>query len=331
MLNQAHKIEAKKNTIMSLRNLSPPLVTIAGVATMAGLPALDAILSTSASLSALKFINTVAFALNVGAVSVPGRLDGQQDDEMRRGELNPNKPNASGTSSGVYGRNRSRTVVDPSGWAFAIWGPIYLGETAFVATQLLSSHADAVIPGMAAPFAAANLFQSLWCASFRPSYLGDGINKYISAGMLAGTAYSLSMVLEAGNAAAAADPTFQSWMLTPIVMHFGWVSAATLVNLNGSLASDETASPRALTAVGHSSALIATALGVGVTVSMSAPVYGMTLAWALAACADGMRKRKHAHSENDEKILSTAAIVQQKLCLVGSLVCGATALYTALF
>ena len=54
---------------MSLRNLSPPLVTAAGVATMAGLPALD-VLSTSASLSALKFINTAAFALNVGAVSV---------------------------------------------------------------------------------------------------------------------------------------------------------------------------------------------------------------------------------------------------------------------
>lgn len=249
---------------------------------------------------------------------------------MRKGELNPSKPNASGPVSGVYGRSRSRTLIDPSGWAFAIWGPIYLGETAFVATQLLSSHADAVIPGITAPFAAANLFQSLWCASFRPSYLGDGMKKYISAGMLAGTAYSLSMVLEAGNSAAAADPTFQSWMLTPFVMHFGWVSAATLVNFNGSFASDETASPRALTALGHSSALIAAALGVGVTMSMSAPVYGMTLAWALAACADGMKKRKPAQSENDEKILGSAAIVQRRLCLAGSLACGATALYTAL-
>eukprot|EP00985_Skeletonema_marinoi_P002211 scaffold896_cov208-Skeletonema_marinoi.AAC.2 len=314
---------------MSLRNLSPPLVTLAGVATMAGLPAVDAILSTT-SLAALKFINTAAFALNVGAVSVPGRLDGQQDDEMRKGEINPSKPNANETASGVYGRNRCRTLVDPSGWAFAIWGPIYLGETAFIATQLLSSHADVVIPGMTAPFIAANLMQSLWCASFRPSYLGDGMKKYISAGMLAGTAYSLSLVLEAGNAAAAANPAFQAWMLTPFVIHFGWVSAATLVNLNGSLASDSTSSPRALTALGHSSALAATALGVGVTVAMSAPVYGMTLAWALAACADGMKKRKAAHSEHDEKILGAAANVQRKLCLAGSFACGITALYTAL-
>jgi len=314
---------------MSLRNLSPPLVTLAGVATMAGLPALDAILSTT-SLAALKFINTAAFALNVGAVSVPGRLDGQQDDEMRKGEINPSKPNANETASGVYGRNRCRTLVDPSGWAFAIWGPIYLGETAFIATQLLSSHADAVIPGMTAPFVAANLMQSLWCASFRPSYLGGGMKKYISAGMLAGTAYSLSLVLEAGNAAAAANPAFHAWILTPFVIHFGWVSAATLVNLNGSFASDSTSSPRALTALGHSSALAATALGVGVTVAMSAPVYGMTLAWALAACADGMKKRKAAHSEHDEKILGAAANVQRKLCLAGSFACGATALYTAL-
>ena len=315
---------------MSLRNLSsPPLVALAGVATMAGLPALDAILSGT-PLAILKFINTGAFALNVGAVSVPGRLDGQQDDEMRKGELNPSKPNASETASGVYGKNRSRTLVDPSAWAFAIWGPIYLGETLFIATQLLSSHADAVLPGITAPFAAANIMQSLWCASFRPSYLGDGMKKYISASMLAGTAYSLSLVLEAGNAAAAANPAFQAWMLTPFVIHFGWVSAATLVNLNGSLASDETASPRALTALGHSSALVATALGVGVTTTMSAPVYGLTLAWALAACASGMKKRKPAHSENDEKILGAAANVQHKLCFAGSLVCGATALYTAL-
>ena len=315
---------------MSLRTLSPPLVTFAGVATVAGLPALDAILSTT-SLKILKCINTAAFALNVGAVSVPGRLDGQQDDEMRKGELNPTKPDASNsTASTVYGRNRSRTLVDPSGWAFAIWGPIYLGETSFIAYQLLSSNADAVIPGIAAPFAAANILQSLWCASFRPSYLGEGMKKYISAGMLAGTAYSLSLVLKAGNAAAAADPTFNTLMLSPMVMHFGWVTAATLVNLNGSFASDETASPRALTALGHSSALLATILGIGVTVSMNAPVYGFTIAWALSACADGMKKRKPAHSEKDEKILSTAAKVQSKLCWAGSLACGATALYTAL-
>lgn len=209
---------------MSLQNLSPPLVTLAGVATVAGLPALDALLSTGTSLSVLKYINLAAFALNVGAVSVPGRLDGQQDNEMRKGELNPSKPDDNNaTASGVYGRNRSRTLVDPSGWAFAIWGPIYLGELGLVTYQLFSSNADAVLPRMAAPFAAANIFQSLWCASFRPSYLGDGTKKYISACMLAGTAYSLSLVLKAGNAAAAADPTFQALILTPIAMHFGWV------------------------------------------------------------------------------------------------------------
>jgi hypothetical protein len=48
---------------------------------------------------------------------------------------------------------------------------------------------------------------------------------------LAGTAYSLSLVLKAGNAAAAADPTFNTLMLSPMVMHFGWVTAATLVKV----------------------------------------------------------------------------------------------------
>ena len=191
---------------MSLRNLNnPPLVALAGATLSIGLPMLDAALSSSASLSLLKSLNLFAFATNVIAVSVPGRLDGQQDQEMREGNLNPDKPNATSktplvgkddsSSSSAYSLNRSRTLVNPSGWAFAIWAPIYLGEAAFVAAQLFASDAaaSALLPQITAPFVAANLFQSLWCASFRPSY-GDGWKKYISAAMLAGKSFMNNIV-----------------------------------------------------------------------------------------------------------------------------------------
>ena len=191
---------------MSLRNLNnPPIVALAGATLSIGLPMLDAALSSSASLSLLKSLNLFAFATNVIAVSVPGRLDGQQDQEMREGNLNPDKPNATSktplvgkddsSSSSAYSLNRSRTLVNPSGWAFAIWAPIYLGEAAFVAAQLFASDAaaSALLPQITAPFVAANLFQSLWCASFRPSY-GDGWKKYISAAMLAGKSFMNNIV-----------------------------------------------------------------------------------------------------------------------------------------
>lgn len=83
---------------MSLRFLSglnsPPLVAAAGSAIVLGLPALE--LSAS-SLAVLKGANLLAFVTNLVAVSVPGRMDGQQDQAMRSGDLNPAKPNSNTT------------------------------------------------------------------------------------------------------------------------------------------------------------------------------------------------------------------------------------------
>lgn len=336
---------------MSLRNLnSPPLVAAAGATLAIGLPMLDAAIATaSPSLLLLKALNAAAFATNVVAVSVPGRLDGLQDAQMRGGDLDPAKPNATGAASSnksdedsplvkkeksAYTLNRSRTLINPSGWAFSIWGPIYLGEAAFVAAQFLAPEtaAAALLPAITAPFVAANIFQSLWCASFRPSYgLRGGWTTYVSAAMLASTGYSLSLVHSAGSAAAMVfDPSTLSYLLLPMTVHFGWMSAATLVNLNGSLASDETASPRSLVALGHSSALAATALGVGLTISASAPAYGVTLAWALAACADGMGKRVPTPCAVEEETFAKAALVQKNLCWAGSFACAVAAAYAGL-
>jgi hypothetical protein len=83
---------------MSLRLLtglnSPPLVAVTGAAIVLGIPALEL---TSASLAVLKGANLLAFVTNVAAVSVPGRLDGQQDQAMRTGDLNPSKPASTST------------------------------------------------------------------------------------------------------------------------------------------------------------------------------------------------------------------------------------------
>ena len=232
-------------------------------------------------------------------------------------------------SKSAYSLNRSRTLINPSGWAFAIWGPIYLGEAAFVAASCFASDAatSALLPQITAPFVAANLFQSLWCASFRPSYK-NGWEKYISVAMLGGTACSLSLVHSAG--AAVADPTMLSHLLLPLTMHFGWTTAATLVNLNGSFGSAESTSTTSLIALGNTSACLAACLGVGLSVSQASPAYGLTLAWALAACADGMAKRIPSQFELEEETLAKAASVQGKLCWAGSAACAAAAAYAAI-
>jgi len=75
-----------------------------------GMPILDGILSSSSvSLTLLKTLNVAAFATNCISVSIPGRLDGPQDEAMREGTLNPNKPNANSPLLPY------RTLVNPAG------------------------------------------------------------------------------------------------------------------------------------------------------------------------------------------------------------------------
>lgn len=340
---------------MSFRLLSslnsPSLVTATGAAILGiGIPFGTQVVAAT-SIGILKLLNCIGYAINVGAVSIPGRIDGQQDEMMRQGNFNPNKPNApasnseqtklvskeeeekeesklqSTTYSEIYSPARGRTLVRPSGWAFAIWGPIYLGELLFCCAQfapsVVSAPLDAVLPGITTPFVVACLMQSLWCASFRPSYSVGTWQKYVSVFALAGTAYSLSLV----HAITSITPEVSLYLL-PLTMHFGWTTAATLVNINGSIAMNESTSDSTIIAVGHSSAVIGTVLGVGITLLRLSPVYGFTLAWALAACADGMRLRKQLHTDTTSNLLNNGMQVQQTLCYTGSILCVMAAIST---
>ena len=149
--------------------------------------------------------------------------------------------------------------------------------------------------------------------------------------MLGGTAYSLYLANVAGQAAiTSAGLGSQSYILYPLLAHFGWTSAATLVNLNGSVGSEKSVSPQTVVGVGHASAVVATALGVGLTLANGMPLYGLTLSWALAACADGMSKRSATKCSEEEKVLSKAASVQKNLCFVGSALSALAAAYASL-
>lgn len=313
---------------MSFRFLSslnsPPLVAATGVLVVAGLPFVP--LGTSLSLGALKIANLAAFATNVTAVSVPGRMDGDQDARMRSGDLNPNaentplkkdgddKNNKNNNNDNIVLVSREKTLVAPAGWAFAIWAPIYLGEAVFCASQYFDSTTVASLPELTAPFVAANVAQSLWCASFRTSY-ARGWSKYVSVLMLGGTALSLSQLPFITN----------SPYMIPLIMHFGWTTAATLVNLNGSIAMEEKASDKVIVSTGHASAVAAAALGVGITLSKSLPVYGLTIAWALAACVDGMRVKQDGSASEE---LKKGAQVQKALLMAGSILSSCASVYT---
>jgi hypothetical protein len=106
---------------------SPSVVAGAGAAMLVGLPFLDTALATTASLSVLRGANATSFLVNVISVSVPGRIDEAQDQAMRQGNLNPSKPPGEAVTDEtplvgtLYSAARTRSIVNPSGWAFSIW------------------------------------------------------------------------------------------------------------------------------------------------------------------------------------------------------------------
>eukprot|EP00555_Chaetoceros_dichaeta_P014112 CAMPEP_0198253750 /NCGR_PEP_ID=MMETSP1447-20131203/4134_1 /TAXON_ID=420782 /ORGANISM="Chaetoceros dichaeta, Strain CCMP1751" /LENGTH=330 /DNA_ID=CAMNT_0043939549 /DNA_START=370 /DNA_END=1362 /DNA_ORIENTATION=- len=314
---------------MSLSALNyPPLVALSGLGLAASIPTIEKLVMNS-PLSVIRIANLVAYGISVISVSIPGRMD---DEAMDGGELAP-----------VGGK----TLVAPSGWAFAIWGPIFLGELVGVIVPFFISEKAPVVTLLkqtSGPFIAAQLFQSLWCATFRPKY--KGASRYISTGMLSATAYTLSRAHAAftTNSARTSYSALEYGILfLPMALHFGWTTAASLVNINGSLSMQEDSSPKVIARVGHLSVVGATALGVFIATTRQAPVFAGVITWALSAVADGMKKRlATASSEGESTPLSgkkgkqsemgvrlEGASVQYFLSRAGAYVNGLTAVFVA--
>jgi len=260
---------------MSLAALNyTPLVALSGLGLGASLPAISQFAITS-PWTTVRIVNLVSYGINLVSVGRPGRMDGQAVDD---GELAP---------------RTGKTLVAPSGWAFAIWGPIFLGELVGVTAPFFIKESDPIVELLRktyGPFITAQLFQSLWCAAFRPKYKGSAM--FISTGMLSATAFHLSKA----HAIFTANPLLYSNLqyglfFLPMALHFGWTTAASLVNLNGSVALQKGASSTIIKYVGHLSVLAATVLGIYIAKTRDAPVFAGVISWALFAVADGMKTR----------------------------------------
>ena len=325
---------------MSLAALNQPAaVAAAGAGAFILLPFVEEIAAKGVfTWAQLKGAAAAAYALQVVCVSIPGRIDGEMakdlQDEKRRAdgkEVSTNKDSAGEEAKKLSSRN-GKTLVAPAGWAFAIWGPIFVGELVSVISQLSIPADDTLVPLLrktAVPFAFAHIFQSLWCAAFRRIYSGNLM--YISFAMLASTAYSLSKA----HAAFAAESSSYSGgtyakLFFSMSLHTGWTVAASIVNLNGAFSMKESSSPRNIAFLGHASVVAATAVGVAVTTMRSAPVFGGVISWALLAVADGMKQRIEKAKKNDDMNASnlTGAAMQRKLSLLGAAVSGVAVIVT---
>lgn len=220
--------------------------------------------------SAFRWVWLGAFLSNIISVSIPGRFDQLQQAGK------PWQP--------------WKTLFEPAGWAFAIWGVIYISEFLLTGYATLSG-APAEVFRNAAPFwLAGNLFQSLWCLTFRPEFR-SGL--WLPASFLAGGAASIlsahrvftQVIMTLGPQHATNEKLLLLACRFPLALHGTWLAAATLLNTNGWAAIGPTTQPFQL-ALAFTSAFIAFAIAGVVTWQTKDVFIAATAAWALAALAD---------------------------------------------
>ncbi len=200
-------------------------------------------------------------------------------------------------------------MITPAGWAFSIWGVIYAGEAIFTASQAFNLWAPDhfMLKRLAPWWAAACGLQALWCAAFRP-WAKAPRHFWLSSALLAAEAFALGGAHHVIRSSLSGMSWQNYWtMHVPLSLHFGWISAAAIVNLNSFAAL--TLSHTAQVYVALTSVYTSAILGSLIAAYTGDPIPAGVLAWALWAVADdgGQRANETASKKQLQRITAAAA------------------------
>ena len=219
----------------------------------------------------------LALAVNVFAVAIDGRFDAEDLLD----------------SEGHMTKLPWPTLFSPAGFAFAIWGLIYVGELVGLAVVLSAVGADTIggaaveraVRASNTAWLAANCAQALWCVAFRPWAL----ELLWLPALLLGTSALCLLYAQRRLLTAVGEtpvpPAALAALAWPRSLHLGWLLAAALVNLNawvGKLA----VGPAAALAVAITT-LAGAALAGSALLRARLPVATLALSWALFAASKG--------------------------------------------
>jgi len=212
-----------------------------------------------------------SFALFFAFTSLPGRLD---------------------TKLGRPKKEDMRFFT-PSGWAFAIWGPIFLLEMVMAATaalapaSLVGPAGNAWLVQMAPNYAAAALHQVVWTMCFREWAMKK---LWIPATCLTLAAFGLFSAHGAIVRGLSVADSVSAWgyiaAAVPVGLHFGWMCCAAVLSWNNVLNSVGAKRHVQMTAAIASCYGAAALLG-GVSVMRKDPLPALVGCWALYAVSTG--------------------------------------------
>ena len=116
-----------------------------------------------------------------------------------------------------------KTLFTPAGYAFAIWGVIYLSFIIYAIYQLLPAQRMArFYDRMAWPVIAANLLCMVWQVAFR-NYIIGGSVVIILATLCVAIIMQVKVRKEAHN--------YFTWLTVPFSLFLGWICVATIANV----------------------------------------------------------------------------------------------------
>jgi hypothetical protein len=162
-----------------------------------------------------------------------------------------------------------RAAIQPAGYAFSIWGLIYLWLIAHAGFGLSVRRFDAVWSRPRLALIGAVVLGTVWLAIAARSPIGATVTITV----MAGCAIAAFLMAEAEQ---------DRWILiAPLAIFAGWLTAATLVSIGVVLAGFGVLSNEA-----SAYAMLGLAVVLGLylqSLQPSMPVYGATLVWALVA------------------------------------------------
>jgi len=216
------------------------------------------------NLNWLNYLNLTGYLLNV-CVNYFYGMGSQSDEDI-------------GSVSDNY-----QTIVSPSGWAFSIWGVIFIMQGVFAVVQLLPRFRANVLvqDGVKYYYALACIFQSGWVFAFTNHVI------WLSLVLIILIWASLLAIMVCQYYTKYGRSHMEYWLLCfPFSIHFGWITAASLLNANVLLVSVQ-GSVSAQLAMGIITLAILHAVSVYTLFGINKPefVFSLVFVWATGAIA----------------------------------------------
>jgi hypothetical protein len=185
--------------------------------------------------------------------------------------------------AGIFGAtntelsNKYQTLVTPAGWAFSIWGPIFIWEGIFVVAQFFPSFRQCQVVSRVSPFWwALCVVQIAWTLAFA--------QEQITMALIFMLCILISLLGISWSTDGLHISAAQYFLLrAPFSLQLGWIIAASVVNINVQADATKASQGTLLAlAIVSNAAVLAVVTAFTFAVQSPDPLVGLVAAWAFA-------------------------------------------------